>query len=203
MLFGRRKPGFTMTEEEIKEQELANLSEEIDKKDERTRAEMLADFIRFRSSGSSLTSKQSLLEDDPEIDELLKQIEEDKNTQDIVRIEGDRDNYFYSNENMSDNYAMIAYLVEEGNKPKTIAEMVRWSAKTYPTPTPLDYFNRSPYNYTDEEIETAVEKIKEDEEYEDIGEVITSNKVRYLYSTLYMSDKYAVALAESVESELY
>ena len=35
--------------------------------------------------------------------------------------------YYYSNANMSDNYARIAMLVEEKNLPKTIAEMVRFS----------------------------------------------------------------------------
>ena len=57
--------------------------------------------------------------------------------------------YYYSNANMSDNYARIAMLVEEKNLPKTIAEMVRFSCKTYPSPTPLDYFTPVSYTHLD------------------------------------------------------
>lgn len=48
----------------------------------------------------------------------------------------------YSNGNMSDNYAMIAMYVEEKDLVVTIAEMVRFNAKTYPAPTPVNYFEK-------------------------------------------------------------
>lgn len=180
--------------------ELANLSvETAEEVDERTSGELLADFIRDRSGGSYLTSKSSLKEEDENLDDLLEELKEDESCKDIVSIKGDKDIYFYSSKNMSDNYAMIALFVEEKNLPKTIAEMVRWNAKTYPCPTPIYYFTRTPYNYTEEQIENAVETVKKEEDYSDIGELITGNDVRYLYSTIHMSEKYARALAEGVE----
>ena len=118
---------------------------------------------------------------------------------DIVSLKGDKDEYFYSNLHMSNNYAMIAVLVEEKNLPKTIAEMVRWNAKTYPTPTPIRYFMSSPYFYTEPQINRALDVIRQREEYQDIREIITGNNVRYLYSTLHMSERYAKALAEQTE----
>lgn len=188
-----------------KDDELANLSEqtgeteEVEEIDDRTETEILADFIRERSRASYLTGKAFLQEEDESIDELLEKLKEDESCKDIVSIKGDKDIYFYSTENMSDNYAMIATFVEDANLPNTIAEMVRWNAKTYPCPTPIYYFNRSPYNYTNEQIENAIEVMKKEKKYEDVGEVITGNNVRYLYSTLHMTEKYARALAEDTE----
>ena len=180
--------------------ELANLSvESVEEVDERTSAELLASFVRDRSGGSHLTSKSSLKEEDENLDDLLEELKEHEDCKDIVSIKGDKDTYFYSSKNMSDNYAMIALFVEEKNLPKTIAEMVRWNGKTYPCPTPIYYFTRTPYNYTEEQIENAVEAVKTQEDYNDIGELVTGNDVRYLYSTIHMSEKYARALAEGVE----
>lgn len=178
-------------------------TEEIEEEiDERTDLEIVVDFIRDRTRQSLLTSKTLLKEENENIeniDDLLEEAKEDGNCQDIVAMEGDKDIYFYSSESMTANYAMIALFVEEKNLPKTIAEMVRWNCKTYPCPTPLYYFTRTPYNYSDEQVEKAVETMKKDDRYQDIGELTTGNNVRYLFSTLHMSEKYARALAESVE----
>jgi len=173
--------------------------ENVVEEDEKTEAQVLADFIRARSDAAHLTSKTLLKKEDESINILLEEINKDETCQDIVSIKGDKDIYFYSDKLMSDNYAMIALFVEEKNIPKTIAEMVRWNAKTYPCATPLYYFKNSPYNYTEAQILRAVNMVKMNEEYSDIGELTTGNDVRYLYSTLHMSEKYARALAEGVE----
>lgn len=171
---------------------------EIPKK---TKPQLLADFIRERSKGAHLTSKSLLLKEEEEeaLGAMLQSLEEDESCKDIVSIKGDRGIYFYSTEFMSDNYAMMAMLVDEKNLSKTIAEMVRWNGKTYPCPTPVYYFKNSPYLYTEPQIERALALIKDKEEYKDIGELLTGNDVKYLYSTLHMSEKYARALAEGVE----
>lgn len=163
------------------------------------KVQLLADFIRERSRGAKLTGKSLLLEEEEELEELLISLKEDEAYADIVSLKGDKDEYFYSNLYMSDNYAMIAVLVEEKNLPKTIAEMVRWNAKTYPTPTPVRYFMSSPYFYTEPQINRALDLIKQMEEYRDIKEVTTGNNVKYLYSTWHMSERYAKALAEQAE----
>lgn len=172
---------------------------EIIEEDEKTEAQLLANFIRERSIGAHITSKTSLKKEGQDLEALLTSLKEDEKCSDIKEVKGDKDIYFYSAEFMSDNYARIAVLVDEKDMAKTIAEMVRWNAKTYPCPTPIYYFNNSPYFYTDPQIDRALDKIKKSEEYNDILELTTGNNVRYIYSTLHMSEKYARSLAEGVE----
>ena len=50
---------------------------------------------------------------------------------------GAKDTYYYSNANMSDNYAMIAQLIEDKDLCAMVAEMVRFNARVYPSATPL------------------------------------------------------------------
>lgn len=166
---------------------------------EKTKAELLADFIRERSAGAMLTAYAALAAEEEALETLLQEMRETESCADIVSIKGDKDVYYYSNANMSDNYARIAMLVEEKNLPKTIAEMVRFSCKTYPSPTPLDYFTLHPYFYTMPQIKRAVEQFEKHEEYADMATVVTGNNITYLYSKDIMSEKYAKALAEGAE----
>lgn len=166
---------------------------------EENKARLLADFFRIRSRAAQLTSKSLLAKEEEELEEILRALKEDDTCEDIASVRGDKDEYFYSTNFMSGNYAMIAVLVEEKNLQKTIAEMVRWNAKTYPSPTPIRYFMNSPYFYKEPQIERALHLIKQSEEYGDIKELMTGNQVKYLYSTRHMSEKYAKALAEAAE----
>lgn len=160
---------------------------------------LFSDYIRRRSNAAHLTSRRNLEKEEENLDDLLEELASNETCKDIVHIDGDKDKYYYSNEYMSDNYANIAVLVEEKNLPKTIAEMVRWNCKVYPCATPAYYFSNSPYLYTQAQIERALSVMENDEEYEDINELTTGNDVKYLYSTIHMSEKYARALAEGVE----
>lgn len=173
--------------------------EEIGEIEEKTEAQLLAEFLRMRSNAAYITPKSSLEKEGQDLEELLSSLSEDESCSDITSIKGDKDIYYYSDEYMSDNYANIAVLVEEKDLPKTIAEMVRWNGKTYPCATPLYYFNNSPYFYTDAQIERALDRMRQQEKYSDICELTTGNNKRYLYSTIHMSEKYARALAEGVE----
>lgn len=182
------------------EENLENM-EEIEEvyEEAKTEWQLLAEFIRLRSGAANLTSKTSLEKEGQDLEEILSALKEDETCADIKIIKGDKDIYYYSEELMSDNYAMIELLVHEKDIAKTIAKMVRWNSKTYPCPTPIYYFNNSPYLLTDAQIERALSKVKNTEEYKDICELKTGNDVRYLYSTETMSEKYARALAEDVE----
>lgn len=160
---------------------------------------LLAEFIRLRSGDANLTSRTSLEKEDQDLEALLLSLSEDEKFSDIKSIKGSKDQYYYSEQFMSDNYAMIAVLVDEKDIAKTIAKMVRWNSKTYPCPTPIYYFKNSPYLLSDPQIERALYKIVNSEEYKDVCELQTGNDVRYLYSTETMSEKYARALAEDVE----
>lgn len=223
-MFGRRKNGFsteiivTEYEDEVNEDKIKENEERIDlveflnegegeeieslkevEIEEKSKVELLADFIRGRSAAAFLTRKSSLYEDDEEIEETLELLLEDETFKDITSIEGKEELYYYSNKVMSDNYAMIAMLVEDRDLSRVIAEMVRWNSKTYPSPTPISYFGNSPYNYSREELEVALKNIKLTDKYSDIGELTTTTKKRFLFSTLHMSEKYARGLAEDAE----
>lgn len=166
---------------------------------ERKPGEMLAEYIRERSRAEQLTPKKPLAAEEEHLEELLEEIHSLESCQDIKSVQGKKDEYFYSDESMANNYAMIAMLVLEKDLPRTIAHMVRFNCKTYPSPTPLYYFMRSPYNYTKTQLEQALRMIQKDPDTADIQTVTTYNDVLYLYSDKIMSRKYAAALADNGE----
>lgn len=168
---------------------------------QKTDAQLLADFIRHRSSGALLTAYKMLAKEEEHLDELIAQLRADESCADIRSIKGQKDEYFYSEEVMANNYAMIAMLVEEKDLAQTVIEMVRFNAKTYPSPTPFYYFGRSPYNYTPQQVRLAADQAMRRPEAEDIQELVTYNGVHYLYSLKHMSKRYAQALADSAETQ--
>lgn len=167
---------------------------------ERKPAELLAEYIRNRSAAAQLTPKKPLAEEEPQLEEMLTEMHAEESCQDIVSVEGKKDEYFYSNENMANNYAMIAMLVLEKDLPRTIAHMVRFNCKTYPSPTPLYYFMRSPYSYTKTQLDQALRMIQKDPQTADIQTVTAFNGVLYMYSDKIMSQKYAKVLADDGET---
>lgn len=162
--------------------------------------EVLAEFIRERARAALLTPRKPLAEEEPELDSLLQAMKETASCQDIVSVQGQKDEYYYSNEVMANNYAMIAMLVEEKDLTRTIAHMVRFNCKTYPSPTPLYYFMRSPYKYTKAQLDHALDMIRRQPDTQDIKTVTAFNGILYMYSDQIMSQKYAQALANDGEA---
>ena len=120
---------------------------------ELTPAQELAGYIRSRSAAALVTPHALLVSEVENADELLTQMPADPQCTDIVSRTGTKDTYYYSSANMSDNYAMIAQLIEDRDLCVMVAEMVRFNARVYPSATPLRYFRRSPYDLTQEAIE--------------------------------------------------
>ena len=83
---------------------------------------------RRRSAAAALTSRKSLMEEADDMEELIAAMNEDEDCKDIRHVDGQKDIYYYSEENMANNYAMIAALVEEKDACRTIAHMVRFAA---------------------------------------------------------------------------
>lgn len=162
--------------------------------------EVLAAYIRERSRAAQLTPKKPLLAEEPELDAMLAEMRGLDSCRDIVSVQGAKDEYFFSEEVMAHNYAMIAMLVEEKDITRTIAHMVRFNCRTYPSPTPLYYFMRSPYNCTKPQLDHALEMLRRREDMQDIQNVTAFNGVPYLYSEEIMSRKYAQALANDGEA---
>lgn len=161
-----------------------------------TEAQKLAGYIRLRSQAAVLSSSKGLKAEIENFDDLIKECGEDEACADIKSVQGNKDIYYYSSQNMSDNYAKIASLVEEKNLPETIAQMVRFNCKTYPVPTPWAYFNEHPYFATDPQMERAADVLKTSEQYQDIRLFTNSRGVRYFFADSVMSERYARALAE-------
>ncbi|MDO5376894.1 MAG: hypothetical protein Q4G52_01045 [Clostridia bacterium] len=168
---------------------------------ERKPAELLAQYIRHRSMAAQLTPKKPLAEEEPQLEEMLAEMRAMESCQDIASVTGKKDEYFYSNEVMANNYAMIAMLVLEKDLATTVAHMVRFNCKTYPSPTPLYYFMRSPYDYTKPQLDQALRVIQSREDTQDIKTVESFNGVLYMYAEGIMSRKYAKALADDGEAD--
>jgi hypothetical protein len=103
--------------------------------------------------------------------------------------------YYYSTRSLSETYAGILMSKEEGPH-SIIARVVRENSEIYPRPVPLDFFSRSPFDLTQEEILDCLGKMREQSEYQDIARTTTSIGTVFLYSSLYLEPDYAFTLAE-------
>ena len=150
---------------------------------ELTPAQQLAGYIRSRSAAALVTAHAQLISEVENADELLAQMPQDPQCEDIVSRTGAKDTYYYSSANMSDNYAMIAQLIEDRDLCVMFAEMVRFNARIYPSATPLRYFQRSPYGLAPDEIEQTWKTMQGRPEFADIEE-LTNNQMQYIYTYL-------------------
>ena len=163
---------------------------------ELTPAQQLAGFIRSRSAAALVTAHAQLISEVENADELLAQMPRDPQCEDIVSRTGAKDTYYYSSANMSDNYAMIAQLIEDRDLCVMFAEMVRFNARIYPSATPLRYFQRSPYGLAPDEIEQTWKTMQGRPEFADIEELTNNQNERFLFSTQYLTRRYAKAISD-------
>ena len=163
---------------------------------ELTPAQELAGYIRSRSAAALVTPHALLVSQVENADELLAQMPQDPQCEDIVVRAGAKDTYYYSNANMSDNYAMIAQLIEDKDLCVMFAEMVRFNARVYPSATPLKYFQRSPYGLAPEEIEQTWKTMQGRPEFADIEELTNNQNERFLFSTQHLTRRYAKAISD-------
>ena len=163
---------------------------------ELTPAQQLAGYIRSRSAATLVTAHAQLISEVENADELLAQMPQDPQCEDIVSRTGAKDTYYYSSANMSDNYAMIAQLIEDRDLCVMFAEMVRFNARIYPSATPLRYFQRSPYGLAPDEIEQTWKTMQGRPEFADIEELTNNQNERFLFSTQYLTRRYAKAISD-------
>ena len=163
---------------------------------ELTPAQQLAGYIRSRSAAALVTAHAQLASELENADELLAQMPQDPQCEDIVSRTGAKDTYYYSSANMSDNYAMIAQLIEDRDLCVMFAEMVRFNARIYPSATPLRYFQRSPYGLAPDEIEQTWKTMQGRPEFADIEELTNNQNERFLFSTQYLARRYAKAISD-------
>lgn len=171
-------------------------AEETEKEDNETPGEKLANYIRIRTRGEMLTSLRSLEAEIEQVDLLVELMEQEESCSDIKREVCGDTVYFYSDRFMTANYAMISALIDNKDIPLMLARLTRFNCKTYPTPTPLTYFERHPYNLTQQQVLRAVDIMLRKEEYKDIQIVINNENKKFLYSIDLMSMRYAKSLVD-------
>ena len=161
-----------------------------------TPAQELAGYIRSRSAAALVTSHALLVSEVENADELLAQMPEAPQCAAIVSRAGAKDAYYYSSANMSDNYAMIAQLIEDKDLCVMFAEMVRFHARFFPSAYPLKPFARSPYVLAPEVIEQTWKAMQENPAYADIEELTNNQNERFLFSTKHLTRRYAKAISD-------
>ncbi len=121
---------------------------------------------------------------------------------DIKVLEG-KQTYLYSSDHMTDTYAHWAFLAEEGDDALTLVDNAREESRLYPRPMLATSLSSKPYHWSAEQIEQAWQAVQESGAYPDIKTCEASNGERYFYSTDYLSDAQAKALAEWYSVERY
>lgn len=175
---------------------------------ERSKAEILYNFIRQENLKEKLGKKSQLIARPPDelteevVVELLTNIDNYEDLDNIDLIETDKDTYYYDIYLWTRQYADTAVILEEKDMKKAIATRTRKDCKIYPRPLQVSALFQPPYSYSLEEIQRTLRAMEEDQDYRDIKTVQASNGGTCIYSTDEMSEKYARSLCEYLEVEL-
>ena len=145
-------------------------------------------------------------ENAPSVDEddsLDSEIEAPEWKLDDIKVLEGKQTYLYSSDYMTDTYAHWAFLAEEGDDALTLVDNAREESRLYPRPMLATSLSSKPYYWNAEQIEQAWQAVQESGSYPDIKTCEASNGERYFYSTDYLSDAQAKALAEWYSVERY
>ncbi len=168
----------------------------------------IAKIIRGKSASGELVSPDEIFQDlqnlnffaadQAEAQEtfgLLLQKALDENG-DLVKLQTEEEKpRFFSSQFMSESYARIL-IQRESNPLLMIAEIVRENSAIYPRPVPMDAFRNSPFDLTQEEIQSCLNQMARQDAFKDIQQTTSSIGTAFLYSTLHLDPGYASMLAE-------
>ena len=138
-----------------------------------------------------------------EPDSLDSEIEVPEWELDDIKVLEGKQTYLYSSDYMTDTYAHWAFLAEEGDDVLTLVENAREESRLYPRPMLATSLSNKPYHWSAEQIEQVWQAVQESGAYPDIKTCGASNGDQYFYSTDYLSDAQAKALAEWYSVERY
>ena len=165
-------------------------------------------MIRERSKGGQLVSTKEILQGfknqglwiegkqiaESDLETFLSgMVKENNDLREISDQEGHP--HYYSSLLMSEAYAKIL-IRKEGDPLLLITNTVRESSATCSRPTPISLFLSPPFMLSQEEIDTCLLRMRENDQYQDIRQTTTSVGTRFLYSTLYLPTNHASMLAE-------
>lgn len=115
---------------------------------------------------------------------------------DIRAISDDSGNRFYYSERlMTGTYANMLALRAQGPL-QMMAEVIREDSRVYPRPVPVSLFQAGPFSLDEDLIASALDAMRRNELYRDIGRVITSSGNVFAFSTDYLDRDHAAMLAE-------
>lgn len=170
--------------------------------------EIVADFIRQSSANGQLVARELFLQPPYSVKEvelvpLLETLREGLAGDDIAWVQGSQDDYYYSTQTMTANYADMCVQVVEKDICRAIAQAVRFDCQTYPRPYKIAMLEQSPYGFEPQQIQAALAAIETHPDYADIRTVASSNDVPYLFSERFMSYGKAYGLCEWLEVEQF
>jgi len=116
--------------------------------------------------------------------------------QDIALIHHGEREYFYSELLMTHSYAEMAARACNANACLVIAETVRDDSRIYARPTPIVIFRDAPFQIPQDSLSQALEDMRGDPRYSDVGSVWASDDSRFLFSSIYLYPAQAESLAE-------
>jgi hypothetical protein len=167
-----------------------------------------ADLIGKRSETGELTASDEILaklteqgllktegaDQAAQVEAFFKHLVE--RNEDLQTISGqDRAAYYYSTRHMAESYAEI--LIKKREDPLLLmAKVIRENSARYPRPIPLHFFQQSPFNLTEGQVQTFLKKMEEQKEYQDIRKTITSIHTVFVFSARHLEADHAALLAE-------
>ena len=122
-------------------------------------------------------------------------------TADIAVLQGAKSRYLYSTDFMTDSFAHWSYLALEDDKVATFVDIVREESRVYPRPMVYRALLNDPFDMTEDEVLDCWKTVQESEKFPDIASCSASNGDAYFYSSDYLSEAQAKALAESYSVE--
>lgn len=178
--------------DEAKRQWLQGMRHPVDTVTEPEPAEILAEFIRQHSAAGQLVARAVFLSPpysvaEEELSVLLVNIKQNGDYADIACMTGSQDDYYYSTQAMSENYAAMSLQVVEQDICRAIAHVVRFECQTYPRPYKVAMLMQAPYYFQEAQIEAAIAAMDVAPEYADIRQVESSTAVLYLFSERFMT----------------
>jgi hypothetical protein len=94
--------------------------------------------------------------------------------------------YLYSENFMTPHYASLLARAGAKNPYMTIAETVREESRVYPRPTNVALFYDPIFQIAGDQMETVVENLLRQPEYQDIKKIVATTGAIYLYSDKYL-----------------
>jgi hypothetical protein len=156
----------------------------------------IADQIREASRAGRLVRLESVWQRSEEEFAAWRESQAAAAMADIAMIQ-ERDEVFLSSElSMSRAFAAAAARAGCRDICWAIAQTVRNDSQTYPRPTPLSAFGESPFFFSKDLLDRAMQDILDDPQYADIRSIRSSDGSIFLFSSAHLDPARAESLAE-------